>query len=81
VTAYELQSERCILEGLPIHLAMGGAEDNPLIAIQDEVRTHFGWELQADIASANSMRLNLLDLASGISMREINHWVIYNSNC
>jgi uncharacterized Rossmann fold enzyme len=57
VTAYELQSERCILEGLPIHLAMGGAEDNPLIAIQDEVRTHFGWELQADIASAKSMKL------------------------
>ena len=36
---------------------MGGAEDNPLIAIQDEVRDHFGWELQADIASAKSMKL------------------------
>ena len=36
---------------------MGGAEDNPLIAIQDEVRAHFGWELQADVASAKSMKM------------------------
>jgi uncharacterized Rossmann fold enzyme len=49
---------RCILEGLPIHLAMDDAEDNPLIALQDEVRAHFGWSLQADIDSAESMKLS-----------------------
>ena len=49
---------RCILEGMPIHLAMGDNEVNPLIAIQDEVRDHFGWELQADIDSAESMKLS-----------------------
>ncbi|MDA0648544.1 MAG: hypothetical protein O3B00_01045 [archaeon] len=36
---------------------MSDNEVNPLIAIQDEVRAHFGWELQADIDSAKSMKL------------------------
>ena len=49
---------RCILEGMPIHLAMGDTEVNPLIAIQDEVRDHFGWELQADLDSAETMKLS-----------------------
>jgi uncharacterized Rossmann fold enzyme len=49
--------KRCILEGMPIHLGMGDTEVNPLIAIQDEVRAHFGWELQADVASAKSMKM------------------------
>ena len=49
--------KRCILEGMPIHRGMGDTEVNPLIAIQDEVRAHFGWELQADVASAKSMKM------------------------
>jgi len=49
-------NERCILEGKPIHLVMGDEDDNPLIAIQDEVRTHFGWSLQDDVESAIAMQ-------------------------
>jgi hypothetical protein len=49
-------NRRCILEGEPIHLVMGDENVNPLIAIQDEVRTHFGWDLQADIESAKAMQ-------------------------
>ncbi len=48
---------RCILEGQPSHLAMSGVEDDPLIAIQDDVRAHFGWGLQADIDSAKTLQL------------------------
>jgi len=50
-------NERCILEGKPTHLDMGDVEYNPLIAIQDDVRVHFGWELQADIDCAKSLQL------------------------
>lgn len=35
---------------------MSDEEGNPLIAIQDAVRNHFGWDLQADSDSAHSMR-------------------------
>lgn len=49
-------NRRCILEGQPTHLAMGDVEHNPLIAIQDDVRTHFGWNLQDDVDSAKSLQ-------------------------